>query len=158
MPDYWLDSDALIQSKNEPYGFDIAPRFWEFLERKIADGTIASCQQVYDELQDGKDELSAWARRQKACFMAADQGVQAVFGHVSVYVKNHYDEMHAREFLRGADGWLIAHARVHGGETITREVPAPDSKRPKIPDVARQFGVQTLRMHELLRKLKARIA
>jgi len=52
MSDYWLDSDSLITAKNGPYGFDIAPSFWTFIERKMNAGMISSSSFVYDEIAD----------------------------------------------------------------------------------------------------------
>ena len=31
---FLLDSDTLIQAKNEYYGFDLCPGFWDWLDRK----------------------------------------------------------------------------------------------------------------------------
>ena len=46
------------------------------------------------------------------------------------------------EFLDGADYKLIAHAKAAGATLVTREQPAPDSRRSiKIPDVCRALGV-----------------
>ena len=56
MPDYWLDSDSLIQTKNGPYGFDIAPTFWNFIEQKMNEGVIASSIMVYGELENGDED------------------------------------------------------------------------------------------------------
>ena len=35
MPEFWIDSDSLIESKKGPYAFDIAPGFWKFLTKNI---------------------------------------------------------------------------------------------------------------------------
>ena len=53
MADYWLDADSLIQTKNGPYGFDIAPSFWSFIEQKMNEGTVSSCSMVFEELENG---------------------------------------------------------------------------------------------------------
>ena len=46
------------------------------------------------------------------------------------------------KFAEGADGWIIACAKVNGFKVVTNEVPAPNSKREiKIPDVCKQFSV-----------------
>lgn len=89
MPDYWLDSDALITPKNGPYGFDIAPGFWEFIEGKITEGSIRSPAFVYDELVEGGDELTAWAREQKSAglFVEPDQEVQRAMTNVASFVQ-----------------------------------------------------------------------
>jgi hypothetical protein len=146
MPKFWLDSSCLIESKNRYYGFDIVPGFWAFLEQKAKDGIIASCLLVYTELQELEDELSRWAREQKekGFFVAPDASVQAVVSDVSQYVSNRYDMHHVAKFLAGADPWLIAHAKVDGGRIVTHETPAPTGKKPKIPDVAGVFGVETI--------------
>ncbi len=47
VPDYWLDSDGLMTPKDGPYRFEMIPQFWEFIERKAAEGIIASSVLVY---------------------------------------------------------------------------------------------------------------
>lgn len=157
MPEFWLDSDCLIQSKNFYYGFDIVPGFWHFLEQKAKDGIIGSCLLVYEELQGSEDELSQWARDQneKGFFVAPDGSVQAVLGQVSEHVNSRYEKHLGAAFLGGADPWLIAHAKVGGGRVVTHETAAPRGKAPKIPDVANEFGVETLVLWKLLRELGA---
>lgn len=158
MPDYWLDSDALITPKNGPYGFDIAPGFWEFIEGKITEGSIRSPAFVYDELVEGGDELAAWAREQKsaALFVEPDQEVQLAMTDVASFVQGQYESSQAKLFLDGADPWVIACAKAHGGEVVTFEVSAPASKKVKIPDVSRQFGVACVNTYQMLRSLGAK--
>lgn len=157
MPDYWLDSDSLIDSSKRFYHPDIVPGFWTFVEQKADEGVIASCLRVYEELQNVQDELSKWATKVNArgFFVAPDPSVQAAFGEIADHVKNNYSDHNASEFLDGADPWLIAHARVHGGEIVTQEVSAPHGKKPKVPDVGAKFGVKTLTIWQLLRRLGA---
>ncbi len=154
MPDFWLDSCCLIEAKRGYYGFDIVPGFWAFLERKAEDGTIGSCRLVYEELQELEDELSKWAREQneKGFFVDSGAPVQAVLSEISEYVTNSYERRWADEFLDGADPWLIAHAKVDGGKVVTLEVSAPAGKKAKIPDVAREFGVNTSDLLQFLRE------
>ena len=156
MPNYWLDSDSLIQPKNGPYGFDIAPSFWNFIEQKMSEEIISSSIMVYSELENGdEDELLVWARQQKdnGCFIEPDQIVQTKFREIAEYVNGHYPQHQASEFLAGADPWLIAHAKAYGGKVVTFEVPAPGSQRPKIPDVADAFEVETLNIYTMIREL-----
>ena len=40
MQRFCLDSNVFIQAKNGPYGFDIVPAFWEFLDKKAEEGII----------------------------------------------------------------------------------------------------------------------
>lgn len=66
MPDFWLDSDTFIRAKNEAYGFDIAPGFWDFLDQKTGEGIIGSSTTVYHELIDeGSDDLASWVEQRE---------------------------------------------------------------------------------------------
>ena len=158
MPEFWLDTDSFIAPRNGPYGFDIAPGFWSFLEQKANEGIIASSRLVYDELHDGaEDDLRAWADTRKDCgfFVETDEQVQAAYHRIADYVNANYPLHQAAKFLEDADPWIIAHANAHGGKVVTFEVSAPNSQKPKIPDVGRAFGVETVNLYEVLRELGA---
>ena len=59
------------------------------------------------------------------------------------------------KFATGADGWLVAYARVHGSTVVTNEQSVPESRREvKLPDVCDQFGVRHDNMFAMLRALK----
>ncbi len=161
MPDFWLDTDSFITPKNGPYGFDIAPGFWTFLEEKADEGVIASSRLVYEELHNGaEDELRQWAeaRRDSDLFIEPDAQVQAALQEIADYVNVRYPLHQAAGFLDGADPWIIAHAKAHGGRVVTFEVRAPHSNKPKIPDVCDRFGLLTLKIYEVLRELGASFA
>jgi len=155
VPNYWLDADVLIRAKNEYYAFDLAAPFWQFLERKGAEDIVASCRAVYDELQKKEDELKVWAIRQhgNGFFWEPDQQVQATNGTIADYVTAKYRPEFSAPFLAGADAWLVAQASVHGGVVVSNEESAPTGNKPKIPDIARQFDVQTLGLFAVLRTL-----
>lgn len=62
------------------------------------------------------------------------------------------------EFLDSADYKLIAHALVSGATIVTREQPAPDSrKRIKIPDVCAAIDVAWIDPFTLYRNLGMRL-
>ena len=136
----------------------IAPGFWSFLEQKANEGTIASSRLVYQELHNGaEDELRAWAEARKdgGLFVEPDSHVQAAFQEIADYVNANYPLHQAAQFLSGADPWIIAHAKAHGGRVVTFEVRAPSSSRPKIPDICDQFGVESMNIYGVLRELGA---
>lgn len=156
MPDYWLDSDSLIQTKNGPYGFDIAPSFWSFIKDKLNEGIVSSSLMVFSELEKGdEDDLLKWTRERKdeGHFPEPDEEVQEAFRQVAEYVNGNYPEYQSSVFLTGADAWLIAHAMAKGGIVVTFEVSAPNSQRPKIPDVARHFDIETQNIYQMVRTL-----
>lgn len=50
---YLVDSNVLIEAKNRYYAFDIAPGFWEWLERAHRTGCVFSIEKVEEELLRG---------------------------------------------------------------------------------------------------------
>ena len=156
MPEFWLDTNSFIEPKKGPYGFDIAPGFWAFLEQKINEGIIASSVTVYDELENGaEDDLLQWAKQQKDAgfFIAPDPLVQTAFRQIADYINNTYPQHQASKFLDDADPWIIAHAKAYGGRVVTFETAAPNAKKPKIPDVGNQFEVYCLNIYQMVREL-----
>ena len=132
---HWLDSDVFIQSKNGPYGFDIAPGFWRLIEGAANEGSVRSPMEVYNELAAGSDQLAEWAKDQTSLFVDADDDVQLCFQVVADHVEEAYEEAFAAEFLGSADPWLIAHAINNLDVVVTREARlAVNAKRVKIPN------------------------
>lgn len=65
----------------------------------------------------------------------------------------YFDQAKAK-FATGADGWLVAHARVHGITVVTNEQSAPEARREvKLPDVCDQFEVRRDNTFTMLRAL-----
>jgi len=160
MPKYCLDTNVLIQAKNGPYGFDIAPGFWELIDQKIGEKIISTSTLVYKELTDGNDELAKWIRerRENGCFIEPDKDVQDKLTAIADYVNENYPQHEAAEFLSGADPWVIALAKATNAVVVTQEkLVGSESKKVKIPNVCRKFGVLYIDTYQMLRELKATI-
>jgi uncharacterized protein DUF4411 len=160
MPAYWIDSDVLIQAANDSYQFDFAPGFWEFFAERIRNGELCMAAEVKRELERRDDDVHKWVCAQPDSFIVEqDDAVQAAYTEVADFVaKGPYGSTHKRGFLKRADGWLIAHARVAGGVVVTRERRAgPGTDQVKIPNVCDQFGVNVLNQGELLRRFGVKL-
>lgn len=154
---YVLDSDVLIQAKDENYPFDICPGFWDWLERGCAAGRVHSVQAVREELERGSDELGEWAKaRGDSFFLPVDERTSGAMTAVSGWVQaGDFRDDAKRIFLAGADPWLIAHALAHGHTVVTREVHVEGEKRNvKIPTVCKALNVPSMRALDMLRKEK----
>jgi len=58
------------------------------------------------------------------------------------------------EFTTGADGWLVAYAKVHNAIVVTNEQSRPDAKsRVPLPNVCEQFEVSYTNTFSMLRDL-----
>lgn len=151
---YLVDANVLIEAKNRYYAFDIAPGFWDWLERASQNRLACSIVEVRDELLQGDDALADWARAHPGFFMPIDQGTQQHFGPLSAWA---YSRNYTQAALAGfasdqADYLLIAYAREHQHVVVTHEQSRPDARRRVlIPDACLAMGVSTVDTFEMLR-------
>ena len=161
---YLVDSDVFITAKNLYYSFEICPGFWKCMLHHHQQGRVFSIDRVRGELLAGSrtEDLVRWVHSDVPAtfFLQADtEAVSSAYVEIMLWVQRHanYFDAARAKFATGADGWLVAHARVHGATVVTNEQPAPDSKREvKLPDVCDQFGVQRASIFAVLRSLSAR--
>lgn len=160
-PTYVLDANVFIQAARRYYAFDVAPRFWDSLAQHAANGQVRSIDRVLEELDRGKDDLTAWANGSFGSFFdSTDDGqVIQVFSDIMVWVqaKAQFLDAAKADFARGADGWLVAYAKEKNCVVVTQEVlnPAKRSKVP-IPNICQAIGVQYVDTFEMLRRLGVR--
>ena len=157
MPEFWLDTNVLIEARNGPYGFDIAPGFWTALDELSGRGEIRMSSLVYEELVAGvQDDLALWIRerRRSGLVVEPDEEVQAALREIADYVNGNFMASRAATFLRGADPWVIAHALVSDGIVVTQEARVPaNSTRVKIPNICTVFRVGSINTYRMLREL-----
>lgn len=123
---------------------------------------MASIDAVKDEITGGSGDLVDWARARPATFWLTDtSAVVTAMGQLSTWATGparQYRQEAIDEFLDSADYKLIAHAIATGSTVVTREQPAPDSKKKiKIPDVCNAFGVAWTDPFSLYRTLGMRL-
>lgn len=143
---YLLDANAFIEASRLYYAFDIAPGFWTWLGDPRHAGQIASIEAVRDELTAGTGDLVVWARARPSTFWLTDTpAVVAAMTRIAAWTTDparQYRQEAIDVFLDSADYALVAHALVTDAVLVTREQPAPDSKKIiKIPDVCNAFNV-----------------
>lgn len=157
MADFWLDSNVFIEGKKGPYGFDIAPRFWELIDELIEKRRISCPSVVYDELLDGQDDLAEWAkeRRTSGVFVEPNASVQQSYIEIVQYVELRYQNNQARRrFMSRADPWVIAHVRALGGAVVTMETMVrSDSSQVKIPNVCDGLSLRCVNTYQMIREL-----
>jgi hypothetical protein len=159
---YVLDADVFIQAARQYYAFDLVPRFWDILISLANSGRILSIDRVKEELVRGKDELAEWAKKKfdHAFASTDDPDVIRSYGEVMSWVQaqSRFTGGAKAQFANGADGWLVAFAKLNALIVVTHEQPAPGAVTTvKIPDVSHAFKVETVDTFEMLRSLKERI-
>jgi len=161
MPDFWMDANSLITPHRTAYRFEAVPQYWDFLEEKAKQGVIGSPELVLDlELTSSDpskaDHLERWAKPLRGIlFLPADGPTQLKYKDVVEYVKTNprFGQHWIGPFLDKADPWLVAYAATLGGRIVTFEKEEPLAKRPKIPDIAKHFGVDCINVWDMLTEL-----
>jgi hypothetical protein len=156
---YVLDANVFIEASRRYYAFDLAPVFWENLIRYAQEDKIKSIDRVKQELDRGKDELSEWANHDfhEAFVSTNDSSVINVFKEIMIWVdsQKQFSPAAKADFAQGADGWLVAYAKVHNCVVVTHETISAEAKRTvPIPNVCQAFDVSFVDTFEMLRRLR----
>lgn len=141
---YLLDANALITAHNTWYGHKRVPEFWRWLIHYGEVGTIKLPQEIYAEVEAGKDELAVWmhdAATKKALMLTEDSDPEAV----QMVLAHYGDPLTEDDMITiGQDPFLIAAAVGNAGRcVVTAEVSKPTrtGARRHVPDVCSDCGV-----------------
>jgi hypothetical protein len=142
---YWIDAGVLITAKNGHYGFNLVPKFWSWIHKQIESGIVCMPKIAYKEIIDGNDELARWCKDRKGLgggnfCVKASRDVQGRYTEISNYAYENYKLHQVSEFLRGADGWVIAHALDSHGFVVTEENLKHNQSRIKIPTIVKALN------------------
>ncbi len=162
-PTYVLDANVFIEAARRYYAFDLAPRFWQSLLDHAANGSICSIDRVKQELERGKDKLATWVENNFSHGFGSTDEMDVIqsFSEIMTWVQaeSQFSQAAKADFASGADGWLVAYARIKGCVIVTQEVPAPDARRKvPIPNVCKAFNVPFVDTFEMLRRLGVQFA
>lgn len=90
-------------------------------------------------------------------FVSTDrEDVITAFGEVMAWVNasGQFLAGAKADFARGADGWLVAYARVTGAIVVTHERTDPKRRnKVPLPNVCEHFGVEYIDTFDMLRHL-----
>ncbi|PVZ68217.1 DUF4411 family protein [Pelagibaculum spongiae] len=156
---YLLDANTYIQAKNQYYGMDICPAYWQWLDEQFQKGAVCSVNMIGRELRDGNDELANWAKERPEHFIENDDPTtQEIFAEIVQNVMSKdYTPANRDNFLAKADPWIIAKAKSINAAVVTHESSLSHStKKVKVPNVCRQFDVRCINTFQFLRELEAR--
>jgi hypothetical protein len=155
---YLLDSDVFIRAKNDHYGFDFCPGFWDWLERANAAGVVHSVEAVYDELAIGADDLAQWVKDHRSFFLPLTADEIPAVAAVNRWANDspNYEPAAKSEFASAADSFLIGHAVAGGHTVVTHEVISDSRRRIKIPNAAAENDVRHMNPFQMLRAEGAR--
>lgn len=155
---YLLDANVLIAAKNNHYGFEFCPAFWDWLDAANMAGTVLSVERVYDELIERGDDLSNWARARRPFFLPLTATDLRAVAEVNRWANDSqdYDPAAKAEFADAADSFLVAQARAGGHTVVTHERISDGRRRIKIPNAASAHQVPWCSPFHMLRVERAR--
>jgi len=158
---YIVDSDVFITAKNLYYAFEICPGFWASVVHHHRNGRVYSIDRVRSEVLAGRktEDLVQWVKNDLPVgfFLDTDEEkVASAYTDVMLWVQRspqYFDNAKA-QFATGADGWLVAYARVHDAIVVTNEQPRGEAKsRVPLPNVCEQFRVTYTNTFVMLKEL-----
>lgn len=155
---YLLDANVFISAKNQHYGFDFCPAFWEWLLEANQVGRVFSIQRVRDELSVRDDELTEWARNRGGnVFLPPEASLVPALAEVSSWATGQgYDQAAINTFFQVADYYLVAQALAGEHTVVTHERPSGSTRKIKIPDACTGIGIRLATPYEMLRREGAR--
>ena len=169
---FLIDTSALITPYRQYYAFDLVPSFWEKIKECFESGKIVILDKVWRELEKGgsDDKLSGWLSNNKSLVTIRTYKTETIirnYADVLQYIQTsdlYYESAIAAWAVEEiADPWIIAAARADDYIIVTEEQgskgigPKQKNKNPKIPDVAKALGVETISLFEMMRRLKIKI-
>jgi hypothetical protein len=156
---YWVDANVFIWGSNVPYPFERARGYWNWFASKIEEGIIVTHVKVYEEVIRGskskEDEpIIRWMKTRKDGGLRIKSGKeeQLLVGQICTRAFQILDQVKAHEFVKGADPFLIAHAKTDSGFVVTQE---SKRKEHRIPQLCREFNVAYINMYEMNEALQA---
>jgi hypothetical protein len=138
---YVFDTSSFVVLKH--YYRPTFESLWLRIEELVADGSVISTREVYNELQNYNDVdyVQQWAKTYKSIF-AAPTNDELVFV-AKIFQVAHFNALvSAKSVLKGtpvADPFVIATAAVKRGTVVTQE--RLKAHAAKIPNVCQHFGI-----------------
>ena len=141
---YLLDANVLITANRTYYPLERVPEYWAWLVNRGNQGQVKIPQEMYDEINRGKDDLKCWLRNNRDALLL-DEDVDA--GFVKTVLASYAPDLNDVEIEAiGADPFLIAYALVDPAQrrVVTTEGSKPSATRAnrKIPDVCRDLMIE----------------
>ena len=148
MPTYCIDTSSLIHAWNEVYSPDVVPSFWTALEKAMQSGQVIFPDEVLREASKREEGLHKWLRDQSHAMVEIHEIQDKLVDVMSQFpmIANN------RKGASSADGLVIALASHRGAIVVSEESLKDSQKRPKIPGVCHDMGIDCIRLIEFMRR------
>ena len=160
---YLMDANCFITPFSSYYSLEYVPGFWNALIREHQKGNIFTISAIRNEILRREDVLKQWFESDlpKTFICDENEQTQKIYKSIISWAQNHpvFSPVNKRKFADGADGLLVAYAKVHGMVVVTQEKYAsgPKVEKIKLPNVCQQFEVPYMNVVEMLQALNVRL-
>lgn len=152
---YVFDTSSLVRAWYEAYPIDVVATFWDRLHDAIGSGVVIAPDEVLRETSKRSDGLHTWLKeRESDCIICIDDDMQDA---VSDLLKKNPRMAMNRKGASSADVWVVALAQLRGATVISEESLHDSEKRPKIPGVCKDIGVNCANLIAFMRAQKWKI-
>jgi len=155
---YLLDTNVLIDANRDYYPIRRVSEFWEWLEYMGKKGSVKIPIEIYEEIKEGSDDLSIWAKKpsvESALLLIEEADVALVSYVIERGYANDLTEVEVERL--GRDPFLIAYALqdINNRCVVTTEVSKPKSQRANrhIPDVCGTLNIPCCNTFRLISDL-----
>lgn len=155
---YLLDANVLIDANRDYYQINRVPEFWEWLFNMGSKGLVKIPLEVFEELREGKDNLSNWARDPNniSSLLLKEEAEVSLVSRVTN--EGYANDLSDDEIEKiGRDPFIIAYALIesNGRCIVTTETSKPNRRRANrhLPDVCNSFDIKWCSTFEFLRYL-----
>lgn len=145
---FTLDTNILI-GLIQRYPRDIFPAMWQNIEDSVLLGQSCICEPILREVHRGGDALHTWAKNLQGFVCPVTDAELITVAEIAVahpgWVQGQLNE---------ADPFIIAHAKNEQSTIVTeenRKGPGTEDKNQKIPNVADEHDVETIKFFDYVR-------
>lgn len=145
---YVIDTCSLTKMRHT-YPLDVFPTAWQKLTELSEQGILISAEDVLEELSAFDDEVLRWAVGQSEFFYPLDLNVQRLARNI---LTSHPGLLDLRKNKSSGDPFIVATASYKKCALVTEERFSNSTKRPKIPNVCKDIGVECIGIIEMFRR------
>ncbi|MDQ3388101.1 MAG: DUF4411 family protein [Gemmatimonadota bacterium] len=155
---FLLDANVLIDAGRDYYAIERVPEFWDWLEHQGVSEKVKIPQEIYEEVEGGRDSVATWLRTDSIKrVLVLQEEVDPLLVNRAVTEGYAPDPSQVELTAIGRDPFLVAYALVNPGGrcVVTTEGSRPNRKRANrhMPDVCGTFGIDVCTTFELTRRL-----
>lgn len=156
---YCIDTNVVVSflrgTDDEFYGVDIFADQWALFERLIASGVIVAPRQVHRELAKWQKSIPTMKKWLKTYhYMFRDVETEAQLTAAKQIVDGYAVYGKTENFLGDLEVMSLAKAMGIAVISLESESPETSRRRPKIPNVCKEFGIDCVSVAGFLRREK----